>query len=169
MSKFVLDHSNISVQKVHVQAHTAGFSLNPQDCSEACSFDPPLAGNSSWCCIPMAHTWLWALQPFPSCCVPGMGSAGTCLWQASAFTLTLVSCDWLPSSQVTNANTHCLRHRLQKCRHTDCARNRQNQEPLKSDPNHLKSICTIVRADLASHVSLSDSKTCLDSGCGLEL
>lgn len=84
MSKFILERNNISpyrsaktggkyvwytewLEKVHAQAHTACFSLKPWDWSEAFTFDPPPAGNSSWCCLPKAHTWLWALRSFPSC------------------------------------------------------------------------------------------------------
>lgn len=43
-----------------------------------------------------------------------------------------------------------------------------NQEVLKYDLNHLKNICIKVSEVLTS-VSLSDSKLCPDSGCGLEL
>ena len=58
------------------------------------------------------HTWPWVLPYFPSCCAAGMGgSAGTCLWQTSAFTPTLVSWGRLPGSQVTYANPRFLWHR----------------------------------------------------------
>ena len=162
-------HARAHTAHTHTHTHTHTHSIKPHDCSEACSFDPSVAGNSSWCCIPMAHAQLWVLQSFPSCRTAGMGgSAGTCLWQASAFTLTLVSWGRLPDSQVTNANKHCLWHRLQHaCTRT--IQNLQKQEALKYGPDHLKSIGIIVREVLASHVSLSDSRPCPDSGCGLEL
>lgn len=145
--------------------HTACLNPQPQDWSEACPFDPPPAVNSSWCCIPMAHTSLWASQSFPSCYSTGMGhSSGTCLWQASAFTLTLVSWGPLPGSQVTNANTHThtcyLGHKLQK--HTAHSNpNLLKREALKCDPNHLKSIGIIVREVLPSGVSQPDNITLL--------
>lgn len=53
--------------------------------------------------------------------------------------------------------------------HTDCKPNLRKQEALVYDPCHLKSVGINVSVDLASQVSLFDSKPRHDSGCGLEL
>lgn len=182
--KFISEHNNISPYRssesmygirsgcgrcMHRRIHHVS-ALSHRTAVRPAQLIPPPAENSSWCRFPMAHTWLWALQSFPSCCTAGMGgSAGTCLWQASAFTLTLVSWGRLPGSQVTNANTHSAPDTRLKSRMHTGKLNLQNQEALKCDLNHLKSIGIIVREVLTSHVSLSDSKPCPDSGCGLEL
>lgn len=80
---------------------------------------------------------------------------------------------WFPEAGCLAVRWQMLTHTVSDtdCKHayTLAIQNLLNQEALKYDPNHLKGISIIVREVLASHVSLSDSKPCPVSGCGLEL
>lgn len=103
------------LQKVNREAYTPCIHhpLSHSTAGRHAHFTPHWCGILAWCDLPMAHTWPWALQSFPSCCMASMGrSGGTCLWQAPAFTLTLASRGRLPGSQVTYANAHFPWHRV---------------------------------------------------------